>query len=91
MLDDHPEPVPLLPLAEAAVAEYDNPLLRRLAQALLADFADELHLAVGVACRRSKNQSIEEIAAGLDITVPQVRAAVARLERLAASRASRPG
>ena len=56
-------------------------MLRRLAQALLDDFEEEVKFAIEVAIRRANDQSIKQIATEMNATIAEVQAALERLRR----------
>jgi len=63
------------------VAGYKSPLNQRLRQALFDDFELEAEFTMRVGVRRALEQSVEEIASDMNVTVADVRSAIRRLEK----------
>jgi DNA-directed RNA polymerase specialized sigma24 family protein len=70
------------------VAGYKDPLLQRLHRALFDDFELEAEFTMRVGVRRALEQSVEEIASDMDVTVADVRSAMRRLEKAAETMAA---
>lgn len=72
-----------MPKSDSAPKRPRSPFLRELSRALTVDVRGEVELAMQVGTLVSLGYSRSEIACTLDVSPPEVQAAVKRLKRVA--------